>query len=85
VNRLQTLEIRRRGLVERSTAQRDALRAGLAPVVQKAAMLDRAMAPARRYPMLSLAIAGAVVLFGSRRLFTLIARGITLYQLLRKI
>ena len=47
-------------------------------------MLDRAMAPARRYPMLSLAIAGAVVLFGSRRLFTLIARGITLYTLLRK-
>jgi len=35
--------------------------------------------------MLSLAIAGAVVLFGSRRLFTLIARGITLYTLLRKI
>jgi len=28
VNRLQTLEIRRRGLVERSAAQRDALRDG---------------------------------------------------------
>jgi len=83
--RLQTLEMRRLELVERSTAQRAALRANLVPLVEKVATLDRAIASVRRYPITAAAIACGVALLGSRRLFGLLARGITLYTLLRKV
>jgi len=82
---LQSLEMRRRELVERSAAQRAALGNTLAPMVQKAAAVDRALASVRRHPMLAVALAGGVALLGSRRLFGVLARGITLYTLLRKI
>jgi len=39
----------------------------------------------RRYPMLATGLAAVVALFGSRRLFGWIARGITLYTLLKKV
>lgn len=85
MNRLHELEMRRHELIERSAAQRGALRANLAPLTDKLALVDRAMTPIRRYPIASTAVAAAVMLFGSRKIFTLIARGITLYTLLRKI
>jgi len=81
----QSLEMRRRELVERSSAQRAALRANLAPVVEKAAAVDRAIGSVKRYPVIAAALAGAVALFGSRRLFSFLARGVTLFTLLRKI
>jgi hypothetical protein len=81
----QSLEMRRRELVERSSAQRAALRANLVPIAEKVATVDRAIASVKRYPVVSAAIAGAVTLFGSRKLFSLVARGITLYTLLRKV
>jgi len=81
----QSLEMRRRELVERSAAQRSALGASLVPVAAKVAALDRAIAAVRRYPLVAVAIAGAVTLFGSRKIFSLLARGITLYTLLRKV
>jgi len=80
----QSLEMRRRELIERSRAQRAALEMMVQPLVSKAASFDRAAASVRRYPMLATGIAGAVVLFGSRRLFTWVSRGIALYTLLRK-
>jgi len=80
---LQTLEMRRRELVERSTAQRAAIRASAEPLVRKAAALDRAVATLRRHPIISASVAVAVVLLGRRRLFGLVARGLTLYTLLR--
>ena len=82
---LQTLAMRRRELVERSAAQRIELRANLAPLLEKAATIDRAIASVRRYPVLVAAIAGGVALLGSRQLFSWIARGLTLYTLLRRI
>jgi len=82
---LQTLEQRRRELVERSVTQRAALGAALGSLTHKAAALDRAVGAVRRYPLISVAVAGAVVLLGGRRLFSLVARGLTLYALLRKI
>ena len=81
----QSLAMRRRELVERSSAQRAALRANLAPLIEKAATVDRAVASVRRYPVVTAAIAGVVALFGSRKLFSFLARGVTLYTLLRKV
>jgi YqjK-like protein len=84
VNHLEELGLRRRELVERSAAQRRALEGLAQPLVQKAAVFDRASASVRRYPVISSLVAGAVVLFGSRRLFTWISRGLALYAILRK-
>ena len=80
-----SLEMRRRELVERSTAQRAALRMTMAPLIEKTATIDRAIASVRRYPVLVAVVAGGVALLGSRKLFSWIARGLTLYTLLRKI
>jgi hypothetical protein len=85
VNRLQELEARRRELIERSATQRAALIAAIAPVADKLATVDRAVASVKRYPVVSALIAGGVVLFGSRKLFDWAARGITLYTLLKKL
>jgi hypothetical protein len=85
VNHLQELEARRRELIERSATQRAALIAGVVPVADKLATVDRAVATVKRYPVVSGLIAGGVVLFGSRRLFDWAARGITLYTLLKKL
>ena len=85
MNHLNELELRRHALVARSAAQRAAIRANVAPMVEKTASLDRAMASVRRYPMVSTGIAVAVTLFGSRKLFTWFARGVTLYTLLKKL
>jgi hypothetical protein len=85
VNRVEELEIRRRELLARSAAQRAAIRAGLAPIASKMALFDRAVAPVMRYPIASTAIAAAVTVFGSRKLFTLITRGLALYTLLRRL
>ena len=81
----QSLEMRRRELVERSAAQRAALMANLVPIAEKVAKVDGAISSVKRYPMIAAAIAGAVTLFGSKKIFSLLARGITLYTLLRKV
>jgi len=85
VKRLRELELRRHELIERSAAQRAALRASVVPMVERFASVDRAVTSVRRYPMLATGIAAAVTIFGSRKMFNLIARGITLYTLLKKI
>jgi len=85
VNHLQELQARRRELIERSATQRAALIAGVVPVADKLASVDRAVATVKRYPVVSGLIAGGVVMFGSRRLFDWAARGITLYTLLKKL
>jgi hypothetical protein len=82
---LQTLEMRRHELIERSAAQRAAIATLAHPIVEKTTAVDRAFASVRRYPMLSGIIASAVVLFGSRKIFTWVARGITLYTILKKV
>ena len=85
MNHLRELEMRRRELLERATTQRAMLRANLTPLLEKTASVDRAMSSVRRYPMLATGLAAVVALFGSRRLFGWIARGITLYTLLKKV
>jgi hypothetical protein len=85
MSHLQDLEMRRAELVDRSRAQRAALIAGLAPLAGKLSAVDSAVASVKRYPMVSTALAAAVVLLGSRKMFGWIARGITLYTLLKKV
>ena len=85
MNHLQELEARRRELIERSATQRAALIAGVVPVADRLASVDRAVATVKRYPVVSGLIACGVVLFGSRKLFDWAARGITLYTLIKKI
>jgi hypothetical protein len=80
----QGLAQRRQELVERSTAQRAALIASSAPLLEKAATLDRIVESVRRHPVISGAVVGAVVLMGSRRFFDLATRALTLYALLRR-
>jgi hypothetical protein len=81
---LQTLEMRRHELIERSAAQRAAIARVVEPLVEKTSAVDRAFSSVRRYPMVSGIIAGAVVLVGSRKIFSWVARGITLYTILKK-
>ena len=47
-------------------------------------VLDRAIGSVRRYPLISVGLAAAVVLLGGRRLFDVVVRGVTLYTLLRR-
>ena len=82
--RRQTLEMRRRELVERSAAQRAALVLGIAPLVEKARIVDQAVGSMRRHPLISVGIAATITLLGGRKLFSLVARGLTLYTLLRR-
>lgn len=84
MNRLQNLAQRRLELVERSNAQRVALIAGAAPLLEKGAALDRIVAAARRHPAVTVLGVGAVVLLASRRMFGLATRLLTLYALIKR-
>lgn len=74
----------RQELVERSAAQRAALVAAAAPLLQRAATVDRLVSGVRRHPLPVAAVAAAVVFLGSRRLFDLASRAVTLYALFRR-
>lgn len=82
--RLQSLEARRLELVQRSAAQRAALLADVEPLVRKAATVDRLVARVRRYPVVTAVAVGAVALLGTRRIYELAARLLTLYALFRR-
>lgn len=82
--REQRLAQRREELVARSAAQRAALIANVEPLLRKAAALDGIVARVRRYPLLTAGLAGAVVLVGSRRIFDLATRALTIYALFRR-
>jgi hypothetical protein len=75
---------RRRDLVERSAAQRAAIVVTAEPLMRAAGTADRVVSRVRRYPIPVAALAGAVLLFGGRRLFDLASRAITLYALFRR-
>ena len=78
------LERRRQRLVERSTAQRAALGALLAPVVAKVATVDRVRNTLRKYPVGVVAIAAGFGVLGWQGTLSLAARLFSLYALLRR-
>ena len=80
----QTLAQRREELVARSAAQRAALAGHAAPLLGRAEALDRIVLRIRRYPLLTAAVAGAVVFLGSRRIFDMATRALTIYALFRR-
>ena len=83
-SREQGLAQRREELVARSTAQRAVLVANAEPLVRKAAAADRILTKMHRYPVVIGAVAAGVALLGSRRIFDLASRALTLYALLRR-
>ena len=80
----QSLAQRRQELVARSGAQRAAIAANAQPLVRKVEAADRIVERIRRYPLVTAAVAGAVVFLGSRRIFDLATRALTIYALFRR-
>jgi len=82
--REQSLAERREELVARSAAQRAALVSDAEPLIRNAATADRILTKLRRYPVMIGVAAAGVALLGSRRIFDLASRALTLYALLRR-
>lgn len=78
------LERQREELVARSTAQRSGLVTSWDGIVTKTAAADRILSTVRRHPVAVGAAVAGVVLLGSRRLFDVSERLLTLYLLLRR-
>ena len=74
----------REELVARSTAQRAAIIAAAQPLLQTATSADRVVSRLRQHPVAVAVAVGALVLLGSRRLFDLATRAMTLYALFRR-
>ena len=80
----QTLAQRRHELVARSAAQRAELLTHAEPLVRKAAAADRILGKLREYPVVTAVGVGAVVLLGTRRIFDLATRILTIYALFKR-
>lgn len=79
----RNLALQREELVARSSAQRGAIVTSWEGVVAKTAAADRILSTVRRHPVAVGAAVAGVVLLGSRRLFDVSERLLTLYLLLR--
>ena len=82
--RSDSLARRRERLVASSTAQRARLVASCEPLGRAAATLDRIVGPIRRHPVIATLAVTGVALLGSRRIFDLASRAVTIYMLLRR-
>lgn len=79
-----SLATRRQELIARSAAERAAIIAAAQPLIHTAATADRLLSRIRRYPVAVTVAAGAIVFFGSRKLFDIATRAVTLYALFRR-
>ena len=84
-SRAQALAERREALVARSAAQRDALVDGAAPLLHKAAAVDRVVSSVRRHPVFTGLATLAIVIVGSRKLVELGAHALALYGLIKRL
>lgn len=82
---LRELRRRRAALVERSGELRAGLVRDAAPIVQKAAGVDRLVAALRRHPLASALAVGVVAVAGRRKILPWLTRALTLYALLKRI
>jgi len=82
--REQSLAERREELVARSSAQRAALYTHAEPLLRKAAAADRILGKLRQYPVVTAVGVGAVLLLGTRRIFELATRVLTISALFRR-
>lgn len=74
----------REALVARSTAQRAALVAAAQPLLAQAAAADRVLARLHQYRYPLIAGAALIALIGSRKVFDLASRILTIYALFRR-
>ena len=79
-----TLAERRQALVARSQAERAALFASAEPLLRKAAAADHMLSRVRRHPIAVTVIGAAIVLLGSRKLFDIATRVVTVYALFKR-
>jgi hypothetical protein len=84
MNQTETLAVRREALVAQSAVQRNALIESSAPLLRGTATLDRILGPIRRHPVLAAVAVGGVALLGSRKIFDLATRAVTIYMLVRQ-
>ena len=84
MNEKETLAVRREALVAQSAAQRNALIENSAPLLRGTATLDRLLGPIRRHPIVAALAVGGVALLGSRKIFDLATRAVTIYMLVRR-
>ena len=83
MNSRHALALERQALVARSASQRSAIIEGTAPLLHHAQRLDRIVGTVRRHPLIAgLAVTG-VALLGSRKLFDVATRLLTVYMLVR--
>jgi len=82
---LRGLQRRRAELVERSTAQRAGLISAAAPIVRKAATVDRIVTALRKHPFVTAVAVSAVAFAGARRFLPWLTRALTLYGLLKRV
>ena len=82
---LRKLQRRRAALVERSGELRAGLLRDAAPIVEKAATVDRFIAPLRKHPLITAVALGAVALAGGRRILPWLTRALTLYALFKRV
>ena len=84
MNSRHALDLERQELVARSASQRSAILAGTQPLLQHAQRLDRIVGTVRSHPLIAgLAVTG-VALLGSRKLFDVATRLLTVYMLVRR-
>lgn len=75
---------RRQALVARSTEQRAAIIAAAGPLLHSTVTADRLLGYVRRYPVPVAALGVAIAVLGSRKLFDIATRVLTVYALFRR-
>jgi hypothetical protein len=85
ISYLRDIERQRIMLVERSSAQRAALADTASPLARRLGALDRVVTAVRSRPVMIGLVAGALAVFGPRRLLAWAGRAAAAYSLLRRI
>ncbi len=84
MNHQEALAVEREALIARSASQREALIAGTEPLLRQAAAFDRVVGSVRRHPLVTGLAVTAVALVGSRKIFDIATRLLTIYMLVRR-
>lgn len=84
MNQQDGLAARREALVAQSAAQRSAIITHAQPLLRGVATLDRIVDPIRRHPLIAALAVTGVALVGSRKIFDLATRAVTIYMLVRR-
>jgi hypothetical protein len=84
MKRTEALAVQREALVARSATQRRAIIDGMQPLLRYAAPFDRVVGSVRSHPVIIGLAATAMALVGSRKIFDIATRLLTVYMLVRR-